>query len=409
MKRRQFFKQTALIGASGLISLGAHSWAYRAQAQSSGSDENAPRLIVIFLRGAADGLNIVVPYQEPHYYEARPVIAITPPNSPEGAIDLDGQFGLHPALEPLMSEWQSGNLAFVHACGSVDATRSHFQAQDYMETGTPGESTADGWLNRLLALLPGDNPTQAVSVGARMPLIFTGNEAVASLADNGQADRPLPVDRPQIQTAFDQLYAGNSNLASAYQEGREAREIVLREVSEEMMEASRGAQTPASFVSSARDLARLMSGDAATRVAFMELGGWDTHVNEPDILQRNLASLADGLKGLVQGLGKAYDHTSIVVMSEFGRRVAENGNGGTDHGHGNVLWLLGGGIQGQKVYGQWPGLAPAEQHESRDLAITTDFRDVLISLLKQQFDLDSADLARVFPNYQAQTTFHLLA
>jgi uncharacterized protein (DUF1501 family) len=409
MKRRQLFKQTALIGASGLISMGAHGWAYRAQAQSSGADEDEPRLIVIFLRGAADGLNIVVPYQEPDYYEARPGIAIAPPNSPEGALDLDGQFGLHPALEPLMSEWRSGKLAFVHACGSPDPTRSHFQAQDYMETGTPGETTADGWLNRLLALLPSDNPTQAVNIGARMPLIFTGGEAVASVADNGRADQPLPVDRPRIQTAFDQLYAGNSNLARAYQEGREAREIVLRETSEEMMEASRGAQSPARFVSSAQDLARLMSGDAATRVAFMELGGWDTHVNQPDMMKRNLASLADGLKGLIQGLGKTYDHTSIVVMSEFGRRVAENGNNGTDHGHGNVLWLLGGGVRGQKVYGQWPGLAPAEQHESRDLAITTDFRDVLISLLEQQFDLDSAALARLFPNYQAQKTFQFLS
>jgi uncharacterized protein (DUF1501 family) len=419
MKRRHLLKQTALVGASGLMSVGAHGWAWRAAAAAPVS---TPRLIVIFLRGAADGLNIVVPYQELDYYEARPTLAIAPPGQPEGALDLDGQFGLHPALQPLMAEWTAGRLAFVHACGSPDASRSHFQAQDYMEAGTPeGAIASRGWLNRLLSQLETEtdatansmasstvNSTRAVSIGDRMPLIFTGPEAVASLAVSGAGNRALAIDRPQIQTAFDRLYTGKTPLALAYQEGRSAREVLLRDINEEMMAASRGAPAPAQFATSARYLARLMAGDSATQVAFMELGDWDTHVNEGTILNRNLAALGTGLQTLIQELGPIYETTSIVVLSEFGRTVAENGNNGTDHGHGNVMWLLGGGIKGKQVYGEWPGLAPAALHESRDLAITTDFREVLTSLLQQQFGLGTEALAQVFPGYQAQGTIQLL-
>ena len=414
MKRRQLFKRTALIGASGLISIGAHGWAWRANAQtaspamSSGTKAaaNSPRLIVVLLRGAADGLSVVVPYQEPDYYAARPQIAIAKPGTPTGAIDLDGQFGLHPALQPLMSEWQAGNLAFVHACGSPDPSRSHFQAQIYMENGTPGVgSTADGWLNRLLAQLPGSSATRAVNVGGNIPLIFSGPEAVANLTISGANIDALSLDYPQAQATFDPLYAGNSELARMYQEGRRAREVVLKEVKDEMTKAS---PSSSQFVNNARYLARLMTGDAATQVGFMELGNWDTHVAQSSLLPQSLEPLGAGLKMLAQELGPVYQNTTIVVMSEFGRTIAENGNGGTDHGHGNVLWLLGGGIRGKQVYGEWPGLSPAAQHESRDLAITTDFRDVLMPLLSQQFGLSTGALAQVFPGHQVQKTLQLL-
>jgi len=284
MKRRHFITHTTLAAASGFVTLAGHGWAWRAKAQSGPAAAlaaNSPRLIVVFLRGGTDGLNVVVPYQEARYYEARPSIAIAKPGSQgapdksaidKSAIDLDGQFGLHPALQPLMSEWQAGNLAFVHACGSPSETRSHFQAQDYIETGMPDVVANDGWLNRLLAEMRNENPTQAINVGEKMSLILTGDETVASITANGAADRPLPIDRPQIQTAFDRLYAGKSQLARAYQEGRRAREIVLREISEEMMKASRGALPPEQFKDSAQSLARLMTSDAATQIAFMELG-----------------------------------------------------------------------------------------------------------------------------------------
>lgn len=230
MKRRQLLKRTALLTASGLTAIGTHGWAWRQPAKAAIS-ANAPRLIVVFLRGAADGLNIVVPYQEAQYYEARPNIAIAPPgqstNASESALDLDGQFGLHPALEPLMPAWQSKELAFVHASGSSVLSRSHFQAQDNMESGTPGNANNTGWLNRLMAFLPNGTPTQAVNIGTNLPLIFTGTESVANLAVGRAGNRPLPIDRPRLQTAFDQLYANDPRLSQVYNEARTARDKLL--------------------------------------------------------------------------------------------------------------------------------------------------------------------------------------
>lgn len=409
MKRRHFLQQAALAGTTGIVSAGLHGWTWKNPAQAASSANNPPRLIVILLRGAADGLNIVVPYQESHYYDARPNIAIARPGEPNGALDLDGQFGLHPALQALMPQWQSNHLAFVPACGSPVLSRSHFEAQDNIESGTPGNTrAADGWLNRLLAFLPNNTPTQAVGMGTNASLILQGPQSVANLAITGAGLRPLPIDRPQIQANFDLLYAQDTRLGPIYHEGRMAREVLLREINAEAMEASRGAPTPGRFANSARYLAQLMAGDSNTQVAFIELGGWDTHVNERGILNRNLGLLGDGLAVLTEQLGEVYRNTAIVVMSEFGRTLAENGNGGTDHGFGNALWLMGGAIKGQQIYGEWPGLAPAQQHQSRDLAITTDFRDVLSSLLGQQFSLSPSQLAQVFPDYEPQQSFQLL-
>ncbi|MEL6854276.1 MAG: DUF1501 domain-containing protein [Cyanobacteria bacterium J06607_13] len=405
MKRRHLLK----FAAAGLTAVGTHGWAWRKPAYAVGGNDS--RLVVVFLRGAADGLNIVVPYQEADYYAARPTIAIAKPGESDGALDLDGQFGLHPALEDLMPAWQAGQLAFVHASGSSVLSRSHFQAQDYMESGTPGtkENSTDGWLNRLMTFLPAGTPTRAVNIGTTLPLIFTGSESVANLAVGRAGSRPMPIDRPQLQTAFDQLYANDPRLAQVYSEGRAARDVLLGDLEQEEMEASRGAQRPDRFETSARYLARLMNGDAATQVAFMEIGAWDTHVGQKGRLTRNLRGLGAGLAALADGLGPVFDKTTIVVLSEFGRTVAENGNGGTDHGYGNAMWLLGGGVRGGQVYGEWPGLSAAAQHESRDLDITTDFRDVLISLMMDQFDLDSEAIAQIFPGYEQQRSLQLLA
>ncbi len=417
MKRRRFLNRSVLMGASTLATVGTRAWIWRnttadAAQQSLQSQQlpssviaqlsaQSPRLIVILLRGAADGLNIVVPHQDTNYYARRPTIAIARPGEPDGALDLDGQFGLHPSLAALMPQWKAGNLAFVHATGYREATRSHFQAQDNLETGTPGISTtADGWMNRLLPFLSEASPTRAVNVGNTLPLILTGSESVASIAVQGSASRPLPIDRPAIQQAFDQLYTDSSPTAIAYKEGRAARDVLRQAFSEESMEASRGAPTPGSFSAIAQRVAQLMTGDAATQVAFMELGEWDTHIAERGVLNRHLAFLGEGLADLAIALGPVYENTAVVVMSEFGRTAAENGNGGTDHGHGNVLWLMGGGIQGGQFYGQWPGLEDEALHEKRDLAVTTDFRDVLTAVLQQQFELDQRALAQIFPGYE---------
>ncbi|MBE9060467.1 DUF1501 domain-containing protein [cf. Phormidesmis sp. LEGE 11477] len=414
MRRRQLLRQTALAGASSLVALGAHGWAWRSEAQTSGNTAGTrmPRLVVVMLRGGIDGLNVVVPHQDLDYYEARPTIAIAKPGETNGALDLDGQFGLNPDLEPLMAQWQAGNLAFVQAAGSPVASRSHFQAQDYIETGTPGEaSTSIGWLNRLLAFLPNGTPTTGLNVGSggTLPLILSGPQTVANLKLTDQGSPPMAIDRPQLRTAFDQMYAGDDRIARVYQDGRTARDVLLTEVNNENMEASRGAPKPTRFARSTRRLAQLMKSDANTQVAFMELGGWDSHVGERGILRRFLPLVGTGLATLAQDLGPLYQDTVVVVMSEFGRTVLENGNAGTDHGHGNVIWLMGGGLRGQQVYGQWPGLDLSERYESRDLAVTTDYRDVLESVLRPHFGLDDQAIAQIFPNHQAQSRLELLS
>jgi uncharacterized protein (DUF1501 family) len=399
MNRRKFLQQLGLVSGATLVAIGTHGWA----ARSVTSNSNPKRLIVVFLRGAVDGLNVVIPHWENAYYDSRSLIAIAPPNQANGALDLDGRFGLHPALNSLMPLWKQGSLAFVHACGSPDATRSHFDAQDYMESGTPGvKTTPDGWMNRLLSVVHSQSPIQAVNLGATMPRILTGRMSVASLPGGRDAQRPLPLDRPQMSEAFNQLYSGNDSMSKAYQEGRAARQQLMADLNQEMMAANKGAPSPTNFARDTQQLARLMVKDPSVQLAFMALGGWDTHINQGGAtgqLARNLKGLGEGLAALQQNLGNVYSDTAIVVMSEFGRTVRENGNGGTDHGHGNVMWLLGGGIKGGKVYGEWPGLAQEQLYEGRDLAVSTDFRDVIASVLSLHLQLDGAKISQVFPNY----------
>ncbi|WP_309735515.1 DUF1501 domain-containing protein [Chamaesiphon sp. OTE_75_metabat_556] len=403
MNRRQFLIQSSLCSASSLVTIGTHGWAARSIAASN---PHPQRLIVIFLRGAIDGLSVVIPYQEPTYYTDRPTISIPQPGQPNGALDLDGQFGLHLALANLLPLWQQKSLAFVHASGSHDDTRSHFDAQDYLESGTPGiKTTRDGWLNRLLGVMSDKNPIQAVSVGATTPRILLGKRAVANLASGRSAGNRLQIDRPQIATAFDRLYGSNDALSRAYREGRAARTELLKDLDAEAKIANNGAILPNGFPGDAQRLARLMARDPRIQVSFLAVGGWDTHINQGGSqgqLARNLEQLGKGLVALQTGLGAAYQQTTILVMSEFGRTVKENGNGGTDHGHGNVMWLLGGGIRGGKVYGKWAGLEPAQRHQGRDLAVTTDFRDVLATIITRQLAVDKTQLQQVFPRYTGQ-------
>ena len=408
LRRRDFLRRAIVMGAAGFTAVGTHGWAWKSSAQVA---TNSPRLIVILLRGAIDGLSVVVPYREAEYYAARPGIAIAKPGEEEGAIDLDGQFGLHPALKPLMAQWNAGNLAFVQATGLKDTSRSHFQAQDYLESGHAKINDSldnGGWMNRLIGVLPGGSATRAVSVSDATPLILSGPQPVASMAFGKAGSREIQIDKPQIQAVFDRLYAQDERLSQMYQKGREARDVLLRSLDEERMAASKGAPAPDQFETSARYLADLMSGEAATQVAFMELGGWDSHVNQRGLLNRQLQPLGNGLAVLAEALGPIYENTAVVVLSEFGRKVAENGNGGSDHGYGNAMWLLGGAIKGKRLYGEWPGLAEAALHESRDLAVTTDSRDVLISLLSQHFSLDNQALSQVFPGYRSVKTLSLV-
>jgi uncharacterized protein (DUF1501 family) len=384
----------AAAGAA-LLPLGRGAWA----AAAAGGSQ---RLIVILLRGAVDGLNVVVPYAEPAYYEARPTIAIARPGTPDGGFALDSRFGLHPALAGLMPLWQERRLAFIHAAGSPDPNRSHFEAQRYIENGTPGDSvTPDGWMNRLLQALPGPRrSTEAISIGPTLPRIMSGKAPVANLPLGPQAAQQLPIDRPDLGAAFDRLYAGGDALAAAYREGRSARAELIGDLAREQRIADAGAPPPSSFAGRASQLGRLIAGDPRIRLAFVALGGWDTHVGQggrAGWLANRLRPLGDGLAALARGLGPAWRDSVIVVLSEFGRTVHENGDRGTDHGHGNVIWIAGGGVNGGRVYGDWPGLAPGQLYQRRDLAVTTDFRAALATILGRHFRLADRQLDMVFP------------
>jgi uncharacterized protein (DUF1501 family) len=398
MRRREFLKKTALLSASSIMWLHPEAWA--ARSLSAGTSNK--RLIVVFLRGAVDGLNVVVPHGDSAYYESRPTIAIQRNSGDGGVIDLDGHFGLHPSLKPVMPLWGERTLAFVHSCGSPDPTRSHFEAQDYMETGTPGRhSTSDGWMNRLLAELPGmHSATEAVNLGPVIPRILNGRQSVANLELGPAAERPTPLDRPEIKDSFDRLYGGHDELSRAYQEGQSSRKKIVADLQDEMRQADNGAPAPNGFPSDADRLARLITRDSSVRLAFVALGGWDTHVNQGAAngqLANHLLPLSQGLSQLAKGLGPAYHDTVIIVMSEFGRTVRENGNGGTDHGHGNVMWVMGGPVRGGQVRGRWNGLQEADLYQGRDLAVTSDFRAVIGSVLQHHMGLSSPQVAKVFP------------
>jgi uncharacterized protein (DUF1501 family) len=419
MQRRHWLKGAALSSAASWLSVGPAAWAAQ-----TGSGTNAaaamPRLVVVMLRGAVDGLNVVVPYGDPAYYQARSSTALAPPGRDGGVLDLDGHFGLHPALASLSPFWQSRQLGFVQACGSPDPTRSHFDAQDYLESATPGrKATPDGWLNRLLGQLPASAaergaPTRAVSIGPVLPRIYAGSQEVANIPAGRNAGQATLLDRAPVSAAFAQLYGGDDKLSKAYQASQQAHLEVRTAMtapddspqSREMMAANNGAPLPNGFPEDAARLAQLMRRDGRVQLAFMALGGWDTHARQGGAtgqLANHLQPLGEGLAALATGLGPMLDQTVILVMSEFGRTAHENGNGGTDHGHGNVMWLLGGPVAGGKVHGSWPGLGPGQLNEGRDLAVTTDFRQVLAELCQSHLGLGNAQATRVLPGFDLQT------
>ena len=395
MRRRRFL---GLAGGAALLPM---------LGRVARADETPMRLLVVMLRGAVDGLNVVVPYAEDAYYEARPTIAVAKPGADNGALKLDDRFALHPALAALMPLWNDKKLAFIHAAGSPDPNRSHFDAQQFIENGTPGkQTTADGWMNRTLAAMPGARgPTDAVSVGPTLPFILRGPVAVANLPLGPNAAQPMAIDRPEVANAFDRLYAGTDKQSIAYRQGREARtQLVADMASNEQKMADNGAPPANTFPALVDRFAALLNKDRHIRLTFTDLGGWDTHVNQgahDGQLAGRLRPLGDGLATLSRDLAADWDNTVVVVISEFGRTAHENGNRGTDHGHGNVIWLAGGRVNGGKVYGDWPGLATAQLYQGRDLAVTTDFRHPLVLVLERHLRLPDAALARIFPGMPA--------
>jgi uncharacterized protein (DUF1501 family) len=364
------------------------------------------RLVVIFQRGAADGLNIVVPHAEPQYYAMRPSI-----NIPKKAVlDLDGFFGLHPALAALQPLWQQRHLAIVHAAGSPDATRSHFDAQDFMETGTPGvKITDDGWLNRSLRNLthtPQDSPFRAIALGPSLPRILSGSEpavAMNSINDFSVGGRN-PKNSPAAN-AFEAMYDHSSDTV-LHGTGEETFDAVrmLKAADPGKYAPAVGANYPKGrFGDSLRQLAQLIKANLGVQVAFADIGGWDHHVNEGATegqLANVLGDFSQSLAAFWTDLGDLGEDTVIVTMSEFGRTARENGNRGTDHGHANVMFVLGGPVKGGKVYGRWPGLDQSQLYEGRDLALTTDFRQVIGEAVARH--MGNKNLAQVFPGFDNQ-------
>jgi uncharacterized protein (DUF1501 family) len=382
---------------------GTHAWAL-----SNATSGSKKKLVVVMLRGAVDGLNVVVPYGDPSYYQARKSIAIPRPGTDNGVIALDNDFGLHPVLAPLMPMWQDKTLAFVTSSGSPDKTRSHFDAQDYMESGVPGmKAVSTGWMNRLVSLLPDNHsPVRALNLGPTIPRILSGPASVANASIGKGGNRPLVVDRPNVEHAFEELYGNRTDaLGKAFRDGIEARHTLSKDLEDEMAMSGRGAPSPNEAPNFGKTLASLITKDPKIQVAFLAFGGWDTHVNQgagKGQLANKLTPLGAGLADLCEGLGDQYNDTTIVVMSEFGRTAHENGNGGTDHGHGNVMWLMGGSVRGGKVYGKYNSLASSDLYEGRDLPVSTDFRAVISSVLLGHMGLNGSEMDKIFPNFNSQ-------
>lgn len=397
VSRRAFLRN----GACALVSLGfAPSFLARTVAATTGARQK--RLIAIFQRGAVDGLSMVVPYGDAAYYSARPTLAVARPGAGvDATLDLDGFFGLNPRLAPLLPFWQRGDLAVVHACGSPDATRSHFDAQDYMETATPGvKSTGDGWVNRYLQARAAEpeSPFRAVALTAQMPRMLQGRAPALAVQQLSQFSLRTDAAHPSFEAAYadgaDSLLHGT---------GREAFDAMkrLKAADPAQYRPEHGAQYPATaFGRALGQIAQLVKADVGLEVAFADLGGWDTHVNQGTTQGQLAARLTDfsgAIAALVTDLGDRMDDTVVLTMSEFGRAVAENGNRGTDHGHGNAMLVLGGGVRGRRVYGRWPGLAPEQRYDQRDLAVTTDFRDVFAEVVTRHLGVQNA--SPVFPGF----------
>jgi len=395
LSRRYFIKSSGLALAS---------FAVNPSLAFSGTGKDHPIIIVIFQRGAADGISMVVPFGDPHYHSARPQISIPA----EAAIDLDGFFGLHPSLASLKPIYDSGRLAIVHSVGSPDSTRSHFDAQDYMESGAPGnKGIVDGWMNRYLQSNPDSTSTsfRAIAFSPNMPRSLMGLApaiAMTRISDFGVRSGASSND---FARAFEAMYGRDDS-------GKETFEAVnmLKKANPQQFTPANGAVYPASSYGQALlQIAQLIKAGVGLEVAFADIGGWDTHANQGSDrgqLANRLREFGDGLAALYRDLGDRMRNVVVMTMTEFGRSIRQNGSGGTDHGHASSLFAFGGPVQGGKVYGKWPGLAPENLHEGRDLAMTTDFRDVLAEVLTKHMGAPANN--RIFPGFAPARVLHIV-
>ena len=426
MTRRAFVRN----GGLSLLALGMPpAFVTRSVLADTRAAARGKTLICIFQRGAVDGLSMVVPFGERAYYARRGSIAIAAPGRADGAIDLDGFFGLHPALQPLHDLFTRNELAIVHAVGSPHPTRSHFDAQDFMESGTPGEkATRDGWLNRVLnetecaacagrtledgsahavdhaagqtamAMVPA---LRAIAMGPALPRALRGSAPALAIEDLGRFGIAGGRDAA-LEEAFARVYrSGGDEVIGAAADGAFDAIAILRAANlSDYRPASGVRYPPGGFGRSLSQIAQLLKAGIPVEIAFADIGGWDTHQGQGGAqgqLARRLNELSGGIRALHDDLGDRMNDVVILTMSEFGRTIAENGSGGTDHGHANSMFVLGGGVHGGRILGEWPGLEAEQLYEGRDLALTTDFRDLFGEIVTGH--LGAKDLEKVFPGY----------
>ena len=408
MNRRQFV--AGGLAAAASLGLGPRFLLRRAAAQT----KPGRVMVCLFQRGAVDGLNMVVPHDESNYYALRNSIAIPRPGQTGGALNLDGFFGLHPAMASILPLYQGGELAVIHACGSPDETRSHFDAQDFMETGTPGDkTTTDGWINRHMQSIPAAQATtlRAVSVTGTVPRALSGPESVYAAASLLGLELGSGRAGEIARAAIADMYRGRNDLIG---------ETVEETLDNYEIFTSLGAYTPsggASYPNSSpgrqlREIAQVLKSDLGVEIAFVEVGGWDTHVNQGGSagqLANLLRDLADALAAFHTDMGNDMDDICLMTMSEFGRTAAENGSGGTDHGRGTAMLAMGGTVRGGQVYGDWPGLATGDLFQGRDLPVTTDFRTFFAEVVDRH--LGNGDISTVFPglSYSPSNRLGLIA
>jgi uncharacterized protein (DUF1501 family) len=368
----------------------------------------APRgdtLVVVFLRGAADVLNMVVPHGEESYYQLRPSLGIARPDDSktkkeERTVDLNGFFGLHPNMSPMLEAWQSEQLAIIHACGAPDESRSHFKAMELMERGVDDErGPASGWIGRHLATLNTGNssPLRAVGMGTRPQRSLSGSVPVSAL--RSIADFHLGGDQrilQQMRASLETVYA-NDIL------GQETLSIMdtLQKLDVQNYQSPITNYPDTEFGLALKQTAMLIKAEVGLEVSAIDLGGWDTHFaqgSSTGIMPNLMKDLAEGLAAFHADMADHQNQLTTVTMSEFGRRASENGSLGTDHGHGSMMMVLGGNVDGGKVHGEWPGMAEGQLIGPGDLAVTTDYRDVLSEILTKRLNNPTVD--EIFPDYQ---------
>ena len=437
--RRIFLKSSALAG----IVFGAAPRSLMRSVYAAGAGTKRKTMVVIFQRGACDGLNTVIPYADPGYAKARPTIGLPAPGGGRAGspLDLDGHFGLHPALEDLLPIYKEGHLGIVHAIGSPDLTRSHFDAQDFMESGTPGlKSTGDGWMNRCSGGLgQTDSKFRAVALTQTLPRVLRGVSPAVALARiddfhvhediamsegrgmamgnkerrpngrkarmSGSSSAATGKGGTESSAAFEKLYADAAHdmLGNAGRETFEAIEA-LRLADPAKYQPREGTTYPRGRLGdSMKQMAQLIKADLGVELAFVDIGGWDHHTTEGSStgqLANLLRQLGGSMAAFNRDLGDRMNDVVVMTMTEFGRTVRENGNRGTDHGHGSVSFVMGGPVNGGRVYGTFPKLSEENLFEGRDVPVTTDFRDLVGEILTRHMGVK--DLKSVFPNYEVK-------